>query len=179
MTQIALLRGINVGKAKRVAMADLREIVESLGFSDVQTLLNSGNVVFASAKKVTGDPAARIEKALTARTGITARVTVLGAAELATIVDDNPLLRVAKDPSRMLVTVLTQPADRAKLAPLVKEKWAPEALALGKRVAYLWCPKGVLESRAAAAVQRALGDAMTSRNWATILKLHAMASGGA
>jgi uncharacterized protein (DUF1697 family) len=173
--QIALIRGINVGRAKRVAMADLRAVVEDLGYRDVRTLLNSGNVVFAAPGAAGGDAAGRIEKAMAMRLGVSARVTVLSARELAAAVADNPLLAVADDPSRLFVAVLNQPADRKRLEPLARQDWAPDALALGKRVAYLWCPEGMMASRLAEAVGRALGDAVTTRNWATMTKLHALA----
>jgi uncharacterized protein (DUF1697 family) len=104
-------------------------------------------------------------------------VTVLTAAELAAAVGENPLREVASDPSRLLVTFLTDPADRARLLPLARQEWAPEALAVGTRVAYLWCPAGMLESRLSEAVGRLLGEAATTRNWATVTKLHALAGG--
>ena len=59
--QVALIRGINVGRAKRVAMADLRALVEGLGYRDVDTLLNSGNVVFTVPAGMKGTPSSRIE----------------------------------------------------------------------------------------------------------------------
>jgi uncharacterized protein (DUF1697 family) len=171
---IALLRGINVGRAKRVAMADLRAVVEGLGYGDVRTLLNSGNVVFSASGATAGTAAARIEESLAAKLGVSTRVTLLSALELAGIVVENPMLGIADDPSRLLVGVLSDPADRARLEPLLEHDWAPDALALGRRVAYMWCAGGILESRLAQAVGRALGGAVTSRNWATILKLHAL-----
>src|SRR5262245_51187046 len=106
--QIALIRGINVGKAKRVSMAELKALVEKLGHGDVKTLLNSGNVVFTSRT----DPsaaAAKIEKALAQVTGVEARVTVLTGDELSAAVKGNPLLKVADDHSRLLVAVLNDP----------------------------------------------------------------------
>lgn len=169
--KVALLRGINVGKANRVAMADLRAIVEHLGYTDVTTVLNSGNVVFTAPRGVGGDPGARIEKALAARLGVSSRVTVLGAPDVAAIVAENSLGAVADNPSRLLVTVLSNPADRKKLQPLTMEDWTPEALAVGTRAAYLWCANGIVAGRLADAVGRVLGDAATSRNWATMLKL--------
>jgi uncharacterized protein (DUF1697 family) len=170
-THIALIRGINVGKANRVSMADLRTLVEGIGYGDVRTLLNSGNVIFTSraAPKLA---ATRIEKALEAKTGVSARVTVLTAAELAAAVADNPLVKV-EDPTRLLVAVLNSADDRRHLETLTNEDWGTERLAVGLRVAYLWCPDGILASRLAVAVGKALGNAVTSRNWATILKLHA------
>ena len=171
---VALIRGINVGRAKRVAMADLRSLVTTLGYSDVRTLLNSGNVVFSVPKSARGDAASRIEKAMAAELGVSARVTVLPAAEVAAIVTDNPLRRMAKDPTRLFVAVIATPADRALLKPLEKQDWAPDVLAASKRVAYLWCPNGMMDSRLSAEVNRVLGDAVTTRNLATMTKLQAL-----
>lgn len=173
-THVALLRGINVGRAKRVAMADLRALVSDLGYTDVRTLLNSGNVVF-TAEADARDAAARIEEGLEARLGVPARVTVLSAAELATVLDENPF--EADDPSRLLVSVLADPGDMSKLEPLLEADWAPEALALGSRAAYLLCPDGVAKSRLNEAVGKVLGDGVTARNWKTMAKLRALAEG--
>ena len=173
--QVALLRGINVGRAKRVAMADLREMVEGLGYTDVRTLLNSGNVVFTAPGAARGDAAARIEKAMTAKLRVPSRVTVLTEAELAAVVKGNPLARIAINPSRLLVGFLSRASDRALLKPLEKQSWNPEALGVGSRAAYIWCPDGMIESPLSKALARALGDAVTTRNWATVTKLHALA----
>ncbi len=170
---VALLRGINVGRAKRVSMADLKALVEGLGYRDVRTLLNSGNVVFSTGV-APATAAARIEKALVAEVGVAARVTVFTAAEIAKVVEENPLLAVAENPSRLLITFLRDAADRAKLAPLTKQKWDADVIALGARVVYVWCGNGILESRLTEALAKLLGDAGTARNWATVLKLHAL-----
>ena len=175
--RVALLRGINVGRAKRLAMADLRGLVDDLGYLDVRTLLNSGNIVFTVPGRKRGDPAAQIEKAVASRLGVSARVTVLTATEVAAAVRENPLSEVADNPSRLLVMVLADPAARLQLKPLLKHPWNPEAIALGKRVAYLWCPRGVIHSQLAVAVNRALGDAGTARNMATMMKLQALTVG--
>ena len=172
-THVLLLRGINVGKAKRIAMADLRVLVEGLGCRDVKTLLNSGNVVCTTSKS--DGLAARAQKAIASKLGVTARVTAISADELAEIVRDNPLLDVATDPSRLLVAFLADGKDRPKLVALAREDWKPEAVAVGARAAYLWMPDGVIESRLAKALDKSLGDAVTSRNWATVLKLAALA----
>jgi uncharacterized protein (DUF1697 family) len=173
---VALLRGINVGRAKRIAMADLRKLIADLGFMDVRTLLNSGNVVFAGAAAETASVAASIEESLVLKLGVCARVTVLGAAELAAIVAANSLLPLATDHARLLVFVLTEPADAGVLEPLLAQDWKPEALALGPRAAYVWCPAGVLASRLSQVLGKLLGDATTARNWGTIGKLHALVS---
>jgi uncharacterized protein (DUF1697 family) len=172
---VALIRGINVGRAKRVAMADLRALVEGLGFSDVRTLLNSGNVVFTSTSAAAGNAGARIEKTMAAKLGVSARVTVLTAREVAKAVADNPLLDVASNHSRLMIAVPAGAIDHRRLKPLAAEDWTPEVLAIGTCVAYLWCPDGILASPLSEAVGRTLGDSVTSRNWATLLKLHALA----
>src|SRR5215470_17770352 len=94
----ALLRGINVGTAKRVSMADLRRLFEDLGYEDVRTLLNSGNVVFTIPKASSRDHAARVEKAIADRLGLTSRVVVLTKREIAAAVADNPFTSVAHNP---------------------------------------------------------------------------------
>src|SRR5262245_23263029 len=158
-------------------MADLRALVEDLGYGDVRTLLNSGNVVFSSGKGDAGTAAGRIEKAMTSRLGISARVTIVGAPELAAVVAKNPFGKIATNPSRYLVAFFPDNAASKVLAPLVKERWAPEAIALGPRVAYLWCPDSILESPVFDRVSRLLKDGVTTRNWATVTKLEALASG--
>ena len=172
--RIALIRGINVGRAKRVGMADLRALVESLGYTGVRSLLNSGNLIFDVPGEAPADPASRIEEGLASRLGVPARVTVLTAAELEVVVRDNPLLDVAVDQTRLMVAFLADPADTARLEPLQGQEWSPEALAIGGRVAYLWCPDGILSGRLHEAVGRLLGDGVTTRNWATVSKLFAL-----
>ena len=172
--QAALLRGVNVGRANRVAMADLKALVEDLGMQDPRTLLNSGNVVFTSPTAAPRDSAARIEKALRDTLGVTCRVVVLSAEEVADVIARNPLLSKADDPSRLLVAVLSETADRGRLAELEKRDWGRDALAVGPRAAYLWCAGGVIDSALNTAVNRSLGSEVTSRNWATMLKLQEM-----
>jgi uncharacterized protein (DUF1697 family) len=176
-THVALLRGVNVGTAKRVAMADLRALVEGLGYTDVKTLLNSGNVVFSVPKGSRAAPGPNIQQALADQLGLSSRVTVLDRAGLATVLAENPLGAVADNPSRLLVAVLADPADRARVAALAERDWAPEVLAVGSRAAYLWLPEGIIDSRVAKALDRELRDAQTSRNWSTMLKLQALLDG--
>ena len=172
-SHVALLRGINVGTAKRVAMDDLRGVMAGLGYTGVRTLLNSGNIVFTAAPR-SGDPARRIQDAIERRLGVSSRVTVLTAAELGVAVRGNPLLKVASHPSRLLVGALASRDDRSRLEPLTRKRWGLERLALGERVCYLWCPDGIIKSRLMKEVVRAVGDAMTSRNWSTIQRLHGL-----
>lgn len=171
---VALIRGINVGKAKRVAMADLRALMVKLGYGNPRTLLNSGNLVFDAGREAPSRVAARVEEGMATKLKLPARVTVLTAADFATVVEENPLGRVADNPTRLLVAFLTNPADAKRLQPLTRQAWKPEALGLGSRAAYIWCPAGMIESPLTEAVGRVLGEATTTRNWATVTKIRAL-----
>ena len=168
MRYVALLRGVNVGRAKRVAMADLRQVFADLGFTDVKTLLNSGNVVFSSSRKPSP---AKIEQAVLDRTGVSSKVTLVAGAELAKAAADCPLLDIATDPSRLAMAVLASPGDARKLRPLADRDFTPERLSVGSRVAYIWCPDGFAASNVSNAIAEVLGDGVTTRNWATVQKI--------
>lgn len=174
---IALIRGINVGRGKRVSMSDLRQLVGDLGHTNVRTLLNSGNVLFESPRPNVVKLSSRIEAAIAAKRGFSAMVTVITAEELASIIDENPLLKVATDPSKHLVAFPGRPEFLAPLRPMLKEEWSPDALAITSRAAYLWCSAGVLDSKVSQAFARNAGAGLTTRNWATVLKLQAAAKG--
>jgi uncharacterized protein (DUF1697 family) len=175
--RIALLRGINVGTAKRIAMADLRQLFERLGYEDVRTLLNSGNVVFTATQKPAGDEGARIEREIAKSLGVSTRVTIVKGRELAASLEANPLRSVADNPSRMLFMVLEDAKTAARLEPLAKERWSPEGLAVKGRVAYLWFADGIIDSRVWAAVSKVVKDSGTARNLSTMTKLLALAAG--
>ena len=152
-------------------MADLRKLFEELGYQDVHTLLNSGNVVFTVGKAGASDHAGRVQTAIADRLGIRSRVVVFTRKEVADAVAANPLTSVANNPSRLLVLAFADSKGLAHLRPLLKERWSPEALALGTRVAYLWCARGIGISRLWTIANRAIGDAGTARNMATMTRL--------
>ncbi len=173
-----LLRGVNVGKAKRVPMAAFRELLADLGYGEVRTLLNSGNAVFAGAARAEGAHARDIHDALVERRGVDAPVIVKSAASFAAIAAGNPLAAVATDPTRLLVVFAADAKALQSLASLAELAGPPGAFHLGPHAAYLWCPDGILESPAAAALQGKAGVAATTRNWGTVTKLAAMLASG-
>jgi uncharacterized protein (DUF1697 family) len=142
----------------------------------VRTLLSSGNVVFDPGVMSEGEVAAGIEAALVVRLGLSARVVVISASALGAAVHGNPLAEMADNPARLLVAFVADPPDLSPVQPLLMKDWAPEALALGAGVVYLWCPGGVTGSPLMQAVGAVLSDAMTARNWTTVRKLLATAS---
>lgn len=179
MTQcVALLRGINVGRAKRISMADLRGLVESLGFTRVRTALNSGNVVFDAPRPNPARIGGQIEKAIIERCGFSASVVVIKGSDLEAVISGNLLPDAVAEPSRFLVAFAATAATLEKARPLLAETWEPDSLGIGSHAAYLWCANGILESKLLKAFARATADAITTRNWATVLKLQAVLQDG-
>ena len=175
---VALFRGINVGKAKRIAMADLRALLEGLGYTGVKTLLNSGNAVFTARAGAPPKIAARIRAAVAGDLGIDSLVVVKSGQDLAGIIAGNELAKIATDPSRLLVAMVSDRKALAALAPLARKDWGAERVHLGRHAAYIWCAPGILESHAVEALMRATGATTTTRNWATLGKIHALMTGG-
>ena len=165
---VALLRGINVGTAKRIAMSDLRESFASLGYTGVRTVLQSGNVVFDSATPV---DASRLEEHIERSTGVRAGVVVVDADRFRAIAAANPLLEIADDPARLLVTFLETVPDPAGLELPGDEELAPERLVFGEHAVYQWLPDGVLASKLPPRFAAALGPRVTARNWRTVQKI--------
>jgi len=170
---VALIRGINVGRAKRVAMAELRALLAFLGYVDVRTILNSGNLVFSGTRQQPMRIAKRIEDTMSERLGVSGRVTVLTASEFARVVEENALVKSATDPARLLVAFCTDAGRLKELESLKRQEWAPEAVASGSLAAYVWCAEGILASRLLEVVGRALGDSTTTRNWSTVARIQA------
>jgi uncharacterized protein (DUF1697 family) len=174
---VALFRGINVGKAKRIAMADLRTLLGKLGYSDVKTLLNSGNAIFTAESAPGREIAQRIRTAVHAKLGVDAHVVVKSAKEVAAIVKGNALDEISTDASRLLVAMTSDTKALAAVKALARLKWGAERIHVGKGAAYLWCANGILESKAAVALLGGLKDTGTTRNWATVRKIHALMAG--
>ncbi|MEQ1591512.1 MAG: DUF1697 domain-containing protein [Thiobacillaceae bacterium] len=171
---VALLKGVNVGRAKRVPMADFRALLTALGYDQVQTLLNSGNAVFKSAGRSTTAHATRIHAALLDKLGVDAAVTVKSANEMAAIESGNALADIAANPSHLLVAFTSDAQSLAALTTLSALVHPPEHLHLGAHALYLWCADGILESKAAEALLGKPGKAATTRNMATVMKITAL-----
>lgn len=173
MRAIALLRGINVGGAKKVPMAQLRALCEQqLGWSDVKTYVQSGNVVFSAPED--SEPRAladALEAAIGAEFGFDSLVTVRTRDELAAIVEANPLGASVAEGKFFHVTFLSDAPDPDLLTRAAPNP-APEAYALIGRELYLATPDGMGRSLLARALsERALRVRATSRNWRTVVTL--------
>ncbi len=170
---VGLLRGVNVGKGRRVPMADLRHLLTQHGYGDVRTLLNSGNVVLASRRT----SSAAVAKDLAARIAdewqVAVPVVAKSAREFDAIVAECPYRGEALDASRVLVVFGQDATALQALEPLLALAESGE-FHLGERAAFLYCPHGILASRVADALLGKPGRGVTTRNWATTRKLQAL-----
>ncbi len=169
---VLLLRGINVNPTTKVAMADLRSLLGALGYEDVRTLLQSGNVLLSSPKRPAVEP---IESAIAAETGVRSKVVVLSLAEFTSIADANPLLDVSDDLSKMVITFLSDDIVPSVLERPSDADLAPERLVITKRAVYQWCPAGILQSQLKPAWWRQFGPVATTRNVRTVNRILAAA----
>ena len=172
---IVLLRGVNLGSNRRLAMSDLRALLVDLGCEDVQTLLQSGNAVLSAAGGATALEG-RVERALASRIGLETEVHVRTRAQLAAIVERNPLANVADDPSRYQVTFLKRPPPKSALRELESADLGRERVAVLGRELYAWHAEGIHASRLARLLgSRRLGLGGTARNWNTVTRLLSLA----
>ena len=168
---VALLRGVNVGKGKRVPMAEFKAMLEGLGYTDVSTLLNSGNAVFTSAARSQRKHEASIAAALEETMAVTTPVIVKSAADWSAVLSASPIKPPEADHSRYLVAFAAAEEALLELKPLQELAQAPERFIVTEVAAFLHCPAGVLQSRLGEALLGKAGKRVTTRNCATVLKL--------
>ncbi len=164
---VALLRGINVGTAKAVSMADLAAVFESLGATAVKTVLRSGNVVFEGSLRPTA-----IEEAVFEATGVRSSVVVIDAVAFRTIADADPLTDVATNGSKSFVTFLSEPHGPLELPSA--ESLAPERIAVAAQAIYQWFPDGSLQTKVPKSFWKQFSGHVTARNRNTVEKLLAL-----
>jgi uncharacterized protein (DUF1697 family) len=172
---VVLLRGINLGRSRRVPMADLRALLEELGYEEVRTHLQSGNAIVTTGARPAA-VATAIGEGMAERFGMEVGAVVRTAERLAAIVAADPLGEVADDPARRMVIFLPAAPDRAALRALAEEDFGDERFEASGLEVYAWCPGGIGRSR----LMAALGDARltpggTARNWRTVTRLAEMA----
>jgi uncharacterized protein (DUF1697 family) len=173
---VSLLRGINVGGNKTIPMARLKSAYESLGFTDVRTFLNSGNVVFDAKEKNRAKLPKTLEDAIEREFGFRPAVIVRAAAELRKILAANPFPAMAKDdPSHLLVMTLAKKANAGAKASLTKAYSGPEKIEVKGENVYLTYPNGIGKSKLTNALLEKHIGVGTARNWNTLTKLLALA----
>src|SRR5262245_43789283 len=173
---IGLVRAVNLAGRNRLAMSDLRALLERLGFQDVRTLLQSGNLVFRSRGKTTAQLERALETAALERLGLKTDFFVRTPRDWEDVIANNPFPKEAgRDPGHLLVMFLKDAPDRARVAALENAIAGREEVRARGRQAYFVYPDGVGRSRLTSAlIEKMLGTRGTARNWNTVLKLEAL-----
>jgi uncharacterized protein (DUF1697 family) len=186
-TFVALLRAVNVSGQNRIPMAELRRALGGLGLTEVETYLQSGNVVFDAAGDDPAEQASAIREVIARELGCDVSVLALTATELARVAAANPFVTEGADEKHLHATFLDRPVEEAAFGgldlpaqPGEKARLATGGAALAGRVVYLHLPHGYGRSKLTNGYfERALGVSSTNRNWRTVLALTQMSARGA
>jgi uncharacterized protein (DUF1697 family) len=174
--RIVLLRGINLGARNRVAMPKLRAVLETSGYENVRTYVQSGNIVLDS-DRAPRPLASEIERLIEEHFGLDIAVVGRTREELAAVVERNPLRDVATNPKRYQVSFLERELSAKRSEALLGLASDGERLVLDRRELYAWHPEGVARSKLWGKLASPdLGVKATARNWTTVETLLAMAS---
>jgi len=172
---VALFRGINVGGKNIVPMKALVVLFEDLGFRNVKTYIQSGNVVFESSGKSVARLSVKIGSEMKKRLGFATQVFLLGLEELEEAILANPFPEAISDPSALHFAFLTSAPQNPDMQRLESLKKKSERFHLTDKVFYLHAPEGVGKSKLAANVERLLAVTMTNRNFRTVCKIRDLA----
>lgn len=176
---IAMLRGVNLGSHNRIKMDELRALCQSLKLRDVQTFIQSGNVVFRTEEDDPARLVQRLEKGIERRFGFRGDVILRTASEMREAIRRNPFRsRRGLDPSKLLVTFLAGDPDPAGREKALAIKADPEEMRIEGREVYIYFANGLARPKLSwTAVAKTLKTSGTGRNWNTCVKLLAMAEG--
>ncbi|GAB3720659.1 DUF1697 domain-containing protein [Nocardiopsis nanhaiensis] len=170
---IVLLRGINVGKHRRVAMADFRSLLSGLGYSGVATYIQSGNAVLTADETDPEKVAGAVREALHGGLGLDVPVLVRTLDRFRDVVAANPL--PVPDPAVFLVLFCSEPVDTAALAATDESAYPRERIAVTPTEVFTHHEANSREARLPAVVARHCPGEITARNWRTVLRLLEMA----
>ncbi|MET7700534.1 DUF1697 domain-containing protein [Streptomyces sp. NPDC005485] len=170
----ALLRGINVGGNKKVPMAELRTLMQGLGYDSVATYLQSGNAVFGSDHGDEDSLAAELAHAIEKHFGFTVGVLVRDHTYLKAVREACPFPAAELEAKQLHVTYFSTPVGAERFATVDAVAFLPEEFRLGDRELYLYAPEGLGRSKLAEALSKPRllkGLTATTRNWNTVVKL--------
>ena len=171
-TFVALLRGVNVGGKRKLPMTELRSLFSSLGFEDVVTYIQSGNVVFRAPTGDAAELSTRLEQRIAEATGLDVAVLLRTPAELAGIASDNPFLDDGADLSKLHIVFLEREPAEDAAARLDPQRSPPDELSLRGAEIFLRLPNGSGRSKLTLEYfERVLGTRATARNWNTLTRL--------
>jgi len=173
-TYAALLRGINVGGKRKLPMAELRQLMDGLGYDGVRTHLQSGQAVFASDHGDEESLAAELAQAIQQHFGFAVDVIVRDHAYLKAVAEACPFPAAELEAKQLHVTYFSGPVDAERFAEIDRKAYLPEEFRLGDRALYLYAPDGLGRSQLAVHLAKPRinkGLIATSRNWNTVVKL--------
>ncbi len=175
---ISILRGINVGGHRKIIMAKLRDMYEQLGFSQVKSYIQSGNVVFESDKKMSSiELEILLEKSIKQTFGHEVPVLVKTAKEWGESINRNPFLNEEVDINKLFITFLSESPSSNFIDELRSIDFSPDQLSIIDKCAYLLCENKYHETKIThQLIERKLKVKATARNWKTIMKLKEMSS---
>lgn len=176
-TYAVLLRGVNLAGKRQLPMADLRRVLESLGYTHVSTHLRSGNAIITSDDEDAERIAATIHEALAAQLSLRSAVMVRTGKELADIIAANPFPQHESEPAKLHVAILSAQPTKAAFEAIDPATFAPDEIRLGERVLYLWYPNGAGRSKLTIPALAKMNVQATARNWNTVLALASKAAG--
>lgn len=173
-TYIALFRGINVGGRHSIKMADLRSLLEDIGLHNVNSYIQSGNVVFRGESIDTAELSEQISMAIADKYDFQPKVLILKKKEFLRIVEANPFPEAESEDRRLHLLFLTEEAKNPDIAGLEEVKKDSEQFELTENAFYLYAPEGVGRSKLVSRIDRLIGVQTTGRNWRTIRKIREM-----
>lgn len=171
---LVMPRGINVGTRNRVPMAALRSKLADRGYSDVATVLQSGNVIVSTPSDDPGEVAGAVQRLLSDAFAVHVPCVVRTASQIRGVLERNPLHEIVSDPARYLVNFLSEEPDPEAVGTLLEEDHSPEVIAIQGAEAYVWTPEGVKAMTLSYAyLQKRFGVVATARNWNTLERIAA------
>ncbi|NHN57012.1 DUF1697 domain-containing protein [Calidifontibacter sp. DB0510] len=177
-THVVLLRGVNLGARNKVPMARLRELLTELGYAEVRTFLQSGNVLLSS-RRSGSRVAADVRAAIAGEWSLDIPVITRTVSELGAVLAADPLPGASADPRCYLVTFLDAPLSADGQKRLETGEFGDEQWAVIGREVYTWTARGIHDAKVIRALgSKAVGATGTARNWDTVRKLHALALDG-
>jgi len=173
---ISILRGINVGGNRKILMKDLKCLFEKLGFSKVETYIQSGNVIFDADEKETSGLERKIQEIITETFGFDVPVIVRTTDEIAESIANNPFWKEKDaDIDRLHLTFLKEVPTPEKLEKIKTIIFPPDKFEIIGKDVFVFCSAGYSDSKLTNSFfESKLGIQTTTRNWKTVMKLHEM-----
>jgi len=173
---IALLRGINVSGQKKIKMSDLKLLIEDIGFHDVETYIQSGNVIFTSKERWNEKLKSKISSGIKRKFGFDVQIIILTPKEIESTIKNNPFIKKKKEIEKLYVTFLSDTPTKENVQKLNSTDYSPEEYLIDGNLIYLFLPNGAGKAKLSNNLfEHKLKVTGTTRNWKTITALSELA----